>query len=69
MKDKAIGIYYVEMPNNIIRGMFGEEVEPKNNKGNKFIIQNRKQISVKNLPKFTESELKDFKSIFCMNFK
>ena len=42
MKHTALGIYYLLLPNNIVIDMFGNEIEPKVHKGNKFIIQNRK---------------------------
>ena len=65
MTHTTLGIYYLLLPNNIVIDMFGNEVEPKVHKGNKFIIQNRKQISISKLPKFDKLEAYQFKEIFC----
>lgn len=64
MNHIALGIYYLLIPNNIVIDMFGNEIEIKVHKGNKFIIQNRKQISVSKLPKFTILDARNFNQIF-----
>lgn len=46
MKGTALGLWYVQIPNNFILDTLGNVVEPKNYKGNRVIIRNRKQVSV-----------------------
>jgi len=65
MKGTALGVWYVQIPNNFIIDPFGNVVEPKVYKGNKVIIKNRKQISVSKLPKLNYESAMNFKSIFC----
>ena len=60
----ALGIYYVQIPNNFIIDPFGNIVEPKVYKGNKVIIQNRKQLSVSKLPRLNYQAAMEFKNIF-----
>jgi len=65
MKATALGIWYVQIPNNYIINPFGNVVEPKIYKGNKVIIRNRKQISVSKLPHLDYSAAMEFKEVFC----
>lgn len=65
MKATALGIWYVQIPNNYIINPLGEVIEPKVYKGNKVIISNRKQISVSKLPHLDYSAAMNFKEIFC----
>ena len=60
----ALGIYYVQIPNNFIIDPFGNVIEPKVYKGNKVIIQNRKQLSVSKLPHLNYQAAMEFKNIF-----
>ena len=64
MKGMALGIYYVQIPNNFIVDPFGNIVEPKVYKGNRVIIKNRKQLSVSKLPHLNYQAAMEFKNIF-----
>ena len=64
MNDKSIGCPYMEIPNNIVYDMFGKEMEVKEHKGFKFVIIDRKQVSIKKLPKLNEHDRRQFKEIF-----
>lgn len=61
----ALGIWYVQIPNNFIIDPFGNVVEPKVYKGNRVIIKNRKQVSVSKLPHLNFNNTMNFKNIFC----
>ena len=65
MKATALGIWYVQIPNNYIINPFGDVIQPKVYKGNKVIIFNRKQISVSKLPHLDYFAAMNFKKIFC----
>lgn len=65
MKGTALGLWYVQIPNNFILDPLGNIVEPKVYKGNKVIIRNRKQVSVSKLPHLNFEETMRFKEIFC----
>ena len=67
MNNKSIGCPYIEIPNNIVYDMFGKELEVKEHKGFKFVIIERKQISIKKLPKLTDHDRRQFKEIFERN--
>lgn len=56
----------MEIPNNRVYDMFGNELPIKEHKGFKFVIINRKQISIKKLPKFNDHDRKQFKQIFAL---
>ena len=60
----ALGIFYVQTPNNYIIDPFGNIIEPKVYKGNKVIINNRKQLSVSKLPHLNYQAAMEFKNIF-----
>ncbi len=64
MNTKAIGSPSMEIPNNIVYDMFGKEMEVKEHKGFKFVIIDRKQISINKLPKFNDYDRKQFQEIF-----
>ena len=64
MKGMALGIYYVQIPNNFIIDPLGNIVEPKVYKGNLVIIKNRKQLSVSKLPRLNYQAANEFKNIF-----
>ena len=64
MKGMALGIYYVQIPNNFIVDPFGNVIEPKVYKGNLVIIKNRKQVSVSKLPRLNYQAAMEFKNIF-----
>ena len=60
----ALGIWYVQIPNNFVVDPFGVVVEPKVYKGNRVILRNRKQVSVSKLPKLNYQATMDFKEVF-----
>ena len=60
----ALGIWYVQIPNNFIVDPLGVVVEPKVYKGNTVIIKNRKQVSVSKLPKLNYQATMKFKNVF-----
>lgn len=64
MKGMALGIWYVQIPNNFIIDPFGNVIEPKIYKGNKVIIKNRKQVSVSKLPHLNYQAANEFKTVF-----
>ena len=64
MKGMALGIYYVQIPNNFIVDPFGNVIEPKVYKGNLVIIKNRKQLSVSKLPQLNYQAANEFKNVF-----
>ena len=64
MKGMALGIYYVQIPNNFIVDPIGNVIEPKVYKGNRVIIKNRKQLSVSKLPHLNYQAAMEFKNIF-----
>lgn len=64
MKGMALGIWYVQIPNNFIIDPFGNVIEPKIYKGNTVIIKNRKQVSVSNLPHLNYQAANEFKTVF-----
>jgi hypothetical protein len=65
LKGTAIGLWYVQVPNIFVIDPFGNVVEPKVYKGNRVIIEGRKQVSVSKLPHLNYSETMNFKKIFC----
>ena len=65
MKATSLGIWYVQIPNIFVVNPFGEVVTPKVYKGNKVIIDKRKQISVSKLPHLNYDAAMNFKNIFC----
>jgi len=64
MKGTALGIWYVQIPNNFVVDPLGNIVEPKVYKGNTVIIKKRKQVSVSKLPHLDYSKAMVFKKIF-----
>ena len=65
LKGTALGLWYVQIPNNFVIDPFGNVVEPKVYKGNRVIIRDRKQISVSKLPHLNYYDAMEFKEIFC----
>lgn len=63
MKATALGLWYVQIPNNFVIDPFGNVVEPKVYKGNKVIIRNRKQVSVSKLPHLNKKDAFEFMDI------
>ena len=64
MKGMALGIYYVQIPNNFIIDPIGNVIEPKVYKGNRVIIKKRKQLSVSKLPHLNYQAAMEFKNVF-----
>jgi hypothetical protein len=65
MKATALGIWYVQIPSNIVVNPLGEVVTPKCHKGSKYVVVDRKYQSVSSLPKLDYSNAIRFKEIFC----
>ena len=65
MKATNLGIWYVQIPSNIIVNPLGEIVTPKEHKGSKYVVVNRKYRTVSNLPKLDYKAAMRFKEIFC----
>ncbi len=65
LKGTALGLWYVQIPNNYVVDPFGNVITPKVYKGNTVIIRNRKQVSVSKLPHLDYTAAMEFKEIFC----
>ena len=65
LKGTALGLWYVQIPNNYVVDPFGNVITPKVYKGNTVIIRNRKQVSVSKLPHLDYAAAMEFKEIFC----
>ena len=65
MKATNLGIWYVQIPSNIIVNPLGEIVTPKEHKGSKYVVVDRKYRTVSNLPKLDYKAAMRFKEIFC----
>ena len=65
MKATNLGIWYVQIPSNIIVNPLGEVVTPKEHKGSKYVVVDRKYRTVSNLPKLDYKAAMRFKEIFC----
>ena len=64
LKGTALGLWYVQIPNNYVVDPFGNVITPKVYKGNTVIIRNRKQVSVSKLPHLDYTAAMEFKEIF-----
>ena len=65
MKATNLGIWYVQIPSGIVVNPLGEVITPKDHKGSKYVVVDRKYKSVSNLPKLDYQEAMLFKEIFC----
>lgn len=65
MKATNLGIWYVQIPSNIVVNPLGEVVTPKEHKGSKYVVVDRKYKSVSSLPKLDYTSTMRFKEIFC----
>ena len=55
----------MQIPSNIIVNPLGEVVTPKEHKGSKYVVVDRKYRTVSNLPKLDYKAAMRFKEIFC----
>lgn len=65
MKATALGIWYRQIPSGVVVNPLGEVITPKEYKGSKYVVVNRKYKSVSSLPKLDYSNAMLFKEIFC----
>lgn len=64
MKGTALGIWYVQIPNNFVINPLGEVIFPKVHNGSTFVLINRKRVPVSKIPKLDYKAAMEFKNIF-----
>lgn len=65
MKATNLGIWYVQIPSGVVVNPLGEVITPKEYKGSKYVVVNRKYKSASKLPHLNYSDAMDFKEKFC----